>query len=1053
MKKNEVRTKGTVLVKSYGNGVENSYVVLIVLSLILSPLVVSGDGFLDDDLSYSFEAGSTTRVYVSGLKNVSATHISIPSTVKYEYTEYDDEGLSRIKHRTCSVKSIANSAFYWRTGIEQVTIPSSVTAIGSYAFSGCTGLRYVSIPDSVASIGNSAFNGCTNLVGVVIPVSVTSIGNYAFNSCKSLTEVTIPGGVSYVGDSAFSFCSGLSDVTIDEGVRSVGNNAFSSCGALMHVSLPESLTYIGDYAFYYTGLTRMTIPDGVTYVGSSAFSGCVRLGEITLPSSLTSIKGNTFANCYSLTTMTIPASVTNIESSAFYTCSQAGVFKFCGLPPNAYYAFSSVKQGARGYYLPENREAWEAVIDSRGYWQGLLMEPGFTIRYDANNGSGCVTDFIGLVGSSYTVEDVGELEFTWKAHCFQGWAFAPDGEVAYRAGESIDAPTDILTLYGVWATPTLTLAAESADWANGWITLRCTDADTSGRAHRYTLFYYDAKAEVWSIVDSARNVQADANGDILLTDTAFASRLDGIPPVNYCVMDENDRVSAECVTRNRYGIYVGIDVYENNGTDTPERLERCVEDADNIRNAFSDYGECISNHPLLNSDARKQRILDKIDELANVVNIGDILLLYYSSHGNREILACHGRNETITANELAFHLHFFPHGLGLVVMLDACLSGSMIERSGTASSTLSARGGTLPEATASANFAQDFAEQVSQCLDSLCAAENAAATGLRARSTSTSQNPGISSSEIGWITSSQSDQTSLDGVFTTECIYKRGWVKGGADTQEKGFVTFGDLGAWGSFWMQRSWYRYRRTPSVANGLVLNGIVAGRVPDHPPVVRLVAGPSTLTAIPGQPGQIMLSWTAVDGARRYEIYRKLKSEQFDEYRYIGKTDDTKCRDGVTSALNPNVEYEYEVLAVNDVYVSGASPSASCAPAANVALHDYALTTANVSPWSYSERPLVENGGVNYSNLNYDHDGDGFTTFQEYVTGSDPADKTSSFKGEIIMTNGVPYVTWSPNLNTNGVVRNYTVWGKTNLTEEAWHTPTNSASRFFKVTVEMP
>ena len=27
------------------------------------------------------------------------------------------------------------------------------------------------------------------------------------------------------------------------------------------------------------------------------------------------------------------------------------------------------------------------------------------------------------------------------------------------------------------------------------------------------------------------------------------------------------------------------------------------------------------------------------------------------------------------------------------------------------------------------------------------------------------------------------------------------------------------------------------------------------------------------------------------------------------------------------------------------------------------------------------------------------------------------------------------------------------KTNLTDEVWHTPTNSASRFFKVTVEMP
>ena len=55
---------------------------------------------------------------------------------------------------------------------------------------------------------------------------------------------------------------------------------------------------------------------------------------------------------------------------------------------------------------------------------------------------------------------------------------------------------------------------------------------------------------------------------------------------------------------------------------------------------------------------------------------------------------------------------------------------------------------------------------------------------------------------------------------------------------------------------------------------------------------------------------------------------------------------------------------------------------------------------------------------------------------------------------MVGGVPQVTWSPNLNTNGIERIYTIWGKTNLTDGAdWECPTNAAHRFFKVTVEMP
>ena len=55
---------------------------------------------------------------------------------------------------------------------------------------------------------------------------------------------------------------------------------------------------------------------------------------------------------------------------------------------------------------------------------------------------------------------------------------------------------------------------------------------------------------------------------------------------------------------------------------------------------------------------------------------------------------------------------------------------------------------------------------------------------------------------------------------------------------------------------------------------------------------------------------------------------------------------------------------------------------------------------------------------------------------------------------MTNDVPYVTWSPNLNTNGEVRVYKVWGKARLddADEQWTCPTNGTHRFFKVSVEM-
>ena len=56
-------------------------------------------------------------------------------------------------------------------------------------------------------------------------------------------------------------------------------------------------------------------------------------------------------------------------------------------------------------------------------------------------------------------------------------------------------------------------------------------------------------------------------------------------------------------------------------------------------------------------------------------------------------------------------------------------------------------------------------------------------------------------------------------------------------------------------------------------------------------------------------------------------------------------------------------------------------------------------------------------------------------------------------ISLSNDVPYVSWTPNLNTNGEVRVYTEMGKTNLTDATWMCPTNAGHRFFKVKVEMP
>ena len=58
------------------------------------------------------------------------------------------------------------------------------------------------------------------------------------------------------------------------------------------------------------------------------------------------------------------------------------------------------------------------------------------------------------------------------------------------------------------------------------------------------------------------------------------------------------------------------------------------------------------------------------------------------------------------------------------------------------------------------------------------------------------------------------------------------------------------------------------------------------------------------------------------------------------------------------------------------------------------------------------------------------------------------------KIEMKNGAPIVTWEPDLNINGIMRTYKVYGSETLEDGGdWQYPTNFLHRFFKVKVEMP
>ena len=122
------------------------------------------------------------------------------------------------------------------------------------------------------------------------------------------------------------------------------------------------------------------------------------------------------------------------------------------------------------------------------------------------------------------------------------------------------------------------------------------------------------------------------------------------------------------------------------------------------------------------------------------------------------------------------------------------------------------------------------------------------------------------------------------------------------------------------------------------------------------------------------------------------------------------------------------------------------------------DYTVTTPEPVPYLYldTECPmlLVQYGG-DYEAAAKATAANGCNKVWEcYVAGISPTNETARFTAQIEMQGDTPIVTWEPDLNTNGVIRTYKVYGSETLENGGnWQYPTNSLHRFFKVTVEMP
>lgn len=554
-----------------------------------------------------------------------------------------------------------------------------------------------------------------------------------------------------------------------------------------------------------------------------------------------------------------------------------------------------------------------------------------------------------------------------------------------------------------------------------------------------------------------------SSSEVLSEDVAGLSYVDmtwgatkGTATVSYWVVPNVDGwpLSNECITRRRYGLFVGIDRFENGWCN---RLRRCVEDAQNLQNLSREYGRFNHTVILPNEAAKKNDILSWFQTFSEM-QPGDIFLFSLSTHGGTTqngtgVVCCYDNRQYISSEELGNAFLQFPGGVGVVAIIDTCHADSMAAVSTSAPRVLlSSHASVKPEIEQSS--ADVFVDGVIEYMNNAVKGQRPA---LRLLSSNAPASVRLTKGEIGWITAVSSDQNAKDGWFTTECICKAGWRYGGADYDDDDYVSFKDLADFSKVWQNR--YRLiwstGLTPGTRNENVLEAITAGLVPEHKLYVKLLR-PERMTARAASAGMNILSWDAVDGAEEYYVMRHQEGTSVTSCVATVRGE-LSWSDGAAEALVPGVRYNYYVVARNPMDISEQSVSAASVVTEIPGLARY--VQQQFDPIRVSNYPLGApsalslDGSVNYANVNMDHDGDGFSTFQEYVAGTDSLDGDSFLRATIALEGNVPTVHWEPDLNTNGLVRDYQVLGKTNLLDEVWMSPADIGCRFFKVNVTLP
>ena len=558
-----------------------------------------------------FHHYDVTEAYYTFIRK-KVTEVILPSTIKRTRSAFEEcSSLTSVDLN--SVEIIDDYTFWGCTSLSSIEIPSTVTTIGRDAFKKCSSLSSIAIPSSVTNIGQDAFIDCDALTSIETPSSLRCLGSGSFRYCASLKSAEINGANLAVEGGTFQECPNLETATLGPGIISIADGSttsgyewgmFAYCTSLKSVTInTTSVVKLPIAMFYRSSVQTVSVAGGFAEIGRGAFYRCTSLEEIEGCLAPITIGDSAFYKCSKFKSGVDFSRCETISGYAFYECSSLTSVRF---GPN----LSSI--GSNAFYGCYNLEL--VAFD------GAPPSVGSGVFSRVKNGA---------VGT-YTAAHAAEWEAVIDA----------DGKWNGLIMKQQEPP------------PPPTLSAESADWSMGSITLSATGF-IGNSLEDISISYCNANTGgmVWLTPEGSEITKAwSADGKTLLvTDSKFSRRLDGVCPIKYRIVDKFGNAVDSPSMRNRHGLAVGVSKYDKvkYGLNAPEESESFRNDAELFIEIMERSGGGILHEnmiSLMDNGATTNAISAAWENLAKTATIpGDLIFFYIATHGgNRKEMSGRG---------------------------------------------------------------------------------------------------------------------------------------------------------------------------------------------------------------------------------------------------------------------------------------------------------------------------------------------------------------------------------------------------------------------------